>query len=665
MNYRICDHVRDTTDYGENDIYRKFKYQFDNLFNKGEVANNDTDFEAMYVEDANFEESIITFLQSINSVACFCVGYTGIGKTTSIRHCLELGVSNKPVLTTRSFRNSAKRMVIFPTFLDGFMPESSFDLPRRIAAVCTSLEEAYPELLLNLKTTEGKKEFYNFIREHSSDIVETLDEWNQEGLSEDQLIVKKLNHAIKCRPLAYFANKLKYYIIKKQDVYDRLVIVLDDIEGLPEIFQDKVIGDYLHLFSCMKNTDYPGDSEYRVNLLVSVRPHTYRILINGSRSRLFETYPIEPPILKQRAIDLKDLFEKRFNHYTSLSPRTIGNVQSWNDCYQELMKMNNAFDGKYKEMLINLNFMNLRAALAWYSRVFSNRFWIQENRTKMDIFTVCASEYNFNNITVIRAVGCGNKSVFTGVRSLGDAPEIVVPNLFLTSEDSDYSVQCLLVIQYFYRKLIPRGSNAPVAYYGLNASSLKSVYNEWSRALDAKHVKQLKDALKYLFECKILRKSILDSDDYKTLDLQESIDESSRLYISPRGTELFDMLTRDSVLLEMMRECAWRDYECREPDYKYDCSYDLMRNGRQKDIFIDLLEYIEAMRETEEDFFSSSEDAIAVYRSMFGSKLVVERLFAGVEKSLQYSGNNNDPVVYQKYYRIRKQIEESRKRLNI
>lgn len=48
MYYRICDHVTVINETGENDIYRKFKYQFDNLLTADEIPTCDEDFEKLY-----------------------------------------------------------------------------------------------------------------------------------------------------------------------------------------------------------------------------------------------------------------------------------------------------------------------------------------------------------------------------------------------------------------------------------------------------------------------------------------------------------------------------------------------------------------------------------------------------------------------------------------
>ena len=147
----------------------------------------------------------------------------------------------------------------------------------------------------------------------------------------------------------------------------------------------------------------------------------------------------------------------------------------------------------------------------------------------------------------------------------------------------------------------------------------------------------------------------------KTIDTEDSLDDQSKLYISPRGHELMLMLARDSVLLEMLRECAWREYEGREDSYSYRSSYDLLIQKEQYMIFIDLLEYIDYLREQEEKIFIDNDENVNLssYRLAFGHTPVVMHLLQGVEKSLNYSGIIKMPKVEQKFSRIKRRIDET------
>ncbi len=658
--YRICDNY--STSYNPkdmNDIYRKFQFQFSNMLNANEIARSLNDFEKIYIPDPMFEEQISIFMNSIGSMAQFCVGYTGIGKTTTIRHCFKLGVSVAPVLNVPSKLTQGKYMIIFPTFLNGYFQseDKPFDLCPRISSVCTALENAHPDLHDIYKKFEELKLFFDFIQNHLPHILESGENISALAeVSEKEYILKKLDSAMRIFPLEYYTCKLKYYILKKSDIYDRLVIVLDDIEAMPESFQEQVIADYLHLFDCMQNTEYPQDSNYRVNLLISLRPHTYRIFSNGIYGRMLSAYSFVSPILKENSVDLNLLFKKRFDFYTEMSHTNIGNPESWERCYEQLMLVNSLFDGQFKRMISNLCFFNVRTSLAEYAKILGNRVWVQGNSARSEFFTISSDEYKFNDITVPRAIGCGNSIVFMGIDGF------IIPNFFYTTPYMDYSIQCLLVMQYFHGKMqIFTGGGVE---YGLDSMMLKDVYAEWKKVLDDEHVKQLNIAVQHLYECKILRKSIMDFEDYQVLDVSKSLKDTSRLYLSPRGVELMNMFRQSSVLLEMLRECAWHEYRGQDSNYYNRCSYELIQNGKQNELFIDLLEYIEMLCQAEEDFFFSPNGInLCAYREIFGYNLVVEGLMLGVEKSLRISGKLYNTLIAKKFNQVHERIEESKKTL--
>ncbi|WP_320972059.1 hypothetical protein [Enterocloster bolteae] len=625
--------------FGESDIYRKFSEQFDNLLNSEEIARNSNEFEEIYVRDYDFEAQLERFRTSERNMIKFCVGYTGIGKSTSIRYCFGLGVSNEAHV------DNIRKELVFPTFLDGYMANDMerFDLSSRIAAVSSRLEKKHPELKLYLQSHQGKIELYEFISNHTGYALENTNPID-DILDDDEhaSIIRKLRSSYEKSPYEFQANKLKFYMKKLCDKYERLIIILDDIESLPEKNQKDIIRRYLKFYSCMKNTDYPEGKRYCVNLLISLRPHTYRILNNN---RNLETFSIsDPPILKKDSVDLDELFEKRFNYYTNESTHVIGNMDTWNECYNELMKMNRLFNGQYKEMIKNLCFMNIRESIASYSRVFANRYWIQKNRPKEEYFTITSPEYIFNNINVIRALACNEEVVYW------DIIDSILPNIFYTSETEDLSIHCLFVIQYFYKK---KGSEP----YGLNAEKLESVETEWKSTLGEMRTTEFIRAMEFLFERRVLRKSIEDFDDIETLDTRESLETESRLYISPRGFEMFQMFTRDSVLLEMLRENVWRDYDNRE--YSSLSSGELMKQSNQKGIFLDLLEYIDYLCELEDDIVIDV--STVQYKKIFGADSPVERLLKGVKNSLDYSGYMYDTDVNKKYRETCKKVNNVKK----
>lgn len=620
---------------GESDVYRKFSEQFDNLFNSEEVSKTDDEFKKTYVHDFEFEDKLISFKTSKTSMAKFCVGYTGIGKTTSIRFMFNLGVSNEVKFFIR------KGEIVFPTFLDGYNLDDiqKFNISKRISAVCTQMELLHPELKALMKTYKGKKEFHDFILRHTDFALENIDPIDALNKDNDELLIERLRGAAKNNEYEYQANRLKFYIFKKADIYNRLIIILDDIETLPEKYLKKTIKQYLKFYSCMQNTDYIEGQDYNVNLLISVRPHTHRLF---NENREIETFPIsEPAILKNDSVDLEEIFKKRFDYYAKNSSKEIGNIDTWVICRNALMEMNTQFNGQYKKMIKNLCFMNVRESLASYSRIFANRYWVQKNKPKEDAFIVATPDYLFNNINIIRALACNEETVFFGDNNP------IIPNVFYSTEDTDLIVYCLLVFKYYVMKT--RGLS-----YGLNAETILETFELWNAIFPLDSFNKMKEAMFFLFEKKALRKSIIDFDDFNTMDSWTSLNDDSHLYISPRGNELYNMFGNDSVLLEMMRECAWRDYNT-ERNYSDESSSELMKKSQQSIIFIDLLEYISYLCEQEEIILSTIKNQ-GLYRDLFGTESMLRQLLIGVKNSLDYSGIIFNEDVKTKYNFVNRQI---------
>lgn len=624
--HRINDSFEHINRIGASDIYRKFKVQFEALFNPKEIAKSKEEFEKIYVKDVSFENKLEDFRNSVGSTAAFCVGYTGIGKTTSIRHCFGLGIKNVVVY------NEERKELVFPAFFDGHNIETDFseDLAKKIGAVCSFLERENPDLKLHLRTKTGLKELVKFIQETKPEIIE-VDHLDLINMSEEDETRYKLDYEIKNHKYSYNAIRLKYMITKKYDRYERLIIILDDVESLPHNEQQNLIRLYLSLFDCMTNTEFPDNSEYNINMLISLRPHTFR-LFNNNRS--IEAYPVlGNPITKDRPVDLKELFQKRFDYYTETNPRVIGNIDSWNECYSHLKKMNEMFSGQYKQMIINLCFMNIREALSCYARIFANRLWVQKNKELYAEFTINIPDYTFNSITIIRALACNEcKVYFNDVNNLLPCP-------FLNERQRDYTVYCLLLLSAFYKR------KAKNEYYGVQSQKKIEIMNELKDIFSSEKVKKFEECILYLFEKKILRKSIRDKDDYVVLDRKESLRDDSLIYLSSKGEEMWKMFAQDSVLLELFREEVYRNYD--KVDFNMQCSFDLIETGRQKEIFLDLLKYIEYLGDKEDDLRNSvmEETKKDKYKNLFGDDMVVLHLLEGVQCSLRYSGKGEEPDI--------------------
>ena len=175
--------------------------------------------------------------------------------------------------------------------------------------------------------------------------------------------------------------------------------------------------------------------------------------------------------------------------------------------------------------------------------------------------------------------------------------------------------------------------------------------------------------IEYLFKIKVLRKSIVEAE--KVQDLQEGhiqsrsgkLKESSMLYLSTRGRELWKMLAESSVLLEMYREDVYRDYK-ENGYYNEDPGWLLIdENKRYTDVIYDLMKYIEyiyseemtlyqiaVQRETADDFFSE------FYSDDIDEFLTTQHLIKGLINSAQVVPSLKDNV------ELKKNLKEQRDR---
>lgn len=622
----------------KSDIYRKYTMQFQYLLNKWQIVKSNEEFEDIYVEDTEFESQIESFRKTVTDMVRFCVGPYGIGKTTAVRHCFELGNSNDACVST-----SRGELVLF-VLADMGEDGTRFDLTKTITAACTKLEKEFPDLKNHMRKNAGKIEFYKFMSSHTRFALENGNPVNWMDMDRNELMCAKLKGAYENNLYECEANRLKFYIKKNYQKYKRLIIILDGIERLKEETQIEIIGNLLKFKKCMQNTDYPTDGDYHVNLMILACPSIYKMC---TQRRNVEAHAInEPAIMKKKPVDLSLIFKKRFDYYSKIIQ---SDATPENPCYCELMKLNERFDEKYKEIIIQLCFWNVRNALAAYAGVLANRCWIQKDKPKEENFSIVSSEYQFNDISVIRALACNENKLYFGDNCT------IIPNIFYTTEEEDYSIYCLLVLRYFYKK---KGSNE----YGMNTECVKDINEKWKAIFGEDISQKFNRALKFLFDNKILIKLIEDYNDERLMKV--ILEDENKLHISACGNILYEMFGMNSVLLEMLRENAWRD-DTDKDNYSDLPSRELMDLSKQGVIFKDLLEYINYLREQEEDIVSVARNLTKsdAYKAAFGEKSMADILLSGVKKSLIQSQCMNEPGMNAYYTNIENRVRETEKKI--
>lgn len=627
------------------DLYTRYKIAFDKILPLNDTRFNSKKDLATYLPDKDLDLELESVKKDESDSLSILIGYGGIGKSTSLKHFFNFS-SSVPTFI------SDERIIVFPAIFNGnvintekkenISDQIQNNLALRIDSVCTLLENEYPDLKKEFYSDKGQSEFYEYIYKTNPRILELLPYDQRLNLTEEEEKMKKLHYAYNNERFICSATKLKYYLGNKKCISSKIIVILDDIEPLPYKVQIELVMQYSRFFECMRNTFDTGlNKEYVINGIFSMRPHTYRIL---KEYRAFKAFFVTRVIYKNNMLDLAEFFRRKIKFYTDSIAHE--NKASWNEACRVLDILNKKFNARYSTMIKNLSLWNTRDAIALYKQVLENRVWIQRNMEKTAGFTVSEDNYIFNNITVLRAIACNHYYVYA------QRENCCVPNVLLNTADNrkNYS----LIIMYIFL-LFHAGDEEKDWLYGKKFMSYKEIIDCFVKTFpDMDEIKDdVKVAIKYLFQQKVLRKSINDTDKIEFLDSPNSLNNASLLYLSPKGSEIWKMLSSDSVYLELCREDYYRDYD--NPENIKESSYELMLAGKQILIFYDLISLLLELINMEYIYIQTAtkNQTIDIYKNYFGNSVIIEYLYLGVSRSIDYSGNSGD-----KELRVRKALLE-------
>lgn len=603
----------------ESDIFRRFRYAFYNILSS-------SGREETYIHDFETEQKLLDAFNIQNNTLLFLIGYAGIGKSTVLRYFY--GFKNASPLI-----DEEKRAIIFPNIFNGNLmnwEEDKFvdELSRRICTVCSLLERKYPELREIARSEAGQEELYEYICETNPHILQHVSYEEVFDLDRKQELLLRLSKAERKDPLIFTATRLKYYLGKRCCGCDKIVILVDDVEPLSYKAQKYLVLQYSKLFDCMQNVaSAVKEKDYLVKVIFSVRPYTYRHLL---KERDFMAYFISTPIYKSSMIDLAQYFTDKVKKYEPFIPNE--NKKSWDDAIKALDILCTKFQSYYQNLIKTIAIGNTRDAIELTSRVLMNRIWVEKDIEKSSSFTVNLNDYVFNNITVLRAISCENYYVYNPRRLV----KSYVPNIFNNSPDHNSGVIALLILAYFSDSgNMDCFQNA----YGQDSVDCISIIQLFDEIFpDYPNIERyVWETLVELYNEKILRKAINDitcSEEDDDPLLKESL-----IYLSPRGHRIRQLLSADSVYLELCREDVYRDYTTPENNPK--SSYELLQEGKQVDIFKDLCNILSVLIEEEMNLiqYSCKYNTISEYKKYFGAESVCRWIYNGIENSVRFSGS--------------------------
>lgn len=587
-------------------LYRVYEKQFNYFLNPESVRENMEEINIYHIPDTLTEKKLKDLIEEpMDSINAF-IGYRGMGKTIDIKHSYQ--ISNSAIKL-----DDYKNVIFFPIFCKNFMTANMSckfvieDLTKRISAICSALEDEMPELKEKFSSDEGQKKFLLFIKKTNPKDLEDLTYKN--NVNDDM----KLNFMQDNSPFVYYVTKLKYYLLSQKYKYNRLFIILDNIESIPLSERKKFLLQYFRFFSCIRNFPHyvkEGNEKIYINMLISLRPETYNsIIIDDTLS----SYQVSNTICKDRSVDMAKFFEKK----NRLVPENIRKKEEkkWEEAYSILVTLSEKFDKKYSKMMKRLSYMSIPNTLKLYRKVLNNMTWTVEKNAREEF------QYVFNNITVIRSIACGNNLVY-----FNDS-ENLIPNIIIENYEAEKSSVLIgiYILKYFIM------NRAGYQNYGQNYLKKENIIADFSHVFGKEIEKDVDNTLKYFLEKGILNQGVVTNDVGNTA-----------YYVSSKGEEIWEMFTTDSVLMEMYREdFIFADGIIRLP------SKELMDKGDQTTIFLDLITMENILCEEEEKMIRIAliNQSYSKYISMFGNESLIEHLLEGVQRSLEYSGKVGDPRI--------------------
>lgn len=579
-----------------------------------------------YMEDKTAKQQLDMLLSFGKSNVIFLIGFSQTGKTTFLRQYFEI---------RRNTVMIQDNQLILPILGLGDT-ESRTPYEKAVGVVqggCNVLERNYADTAL-LCTEDGTKELYEFILDTRASLIPSLCYSEECDVSSVEKMRRRIDKMQKENCLGYYLILLKFYLYKYCVDIREIIIVLDNIQ---RIFLDikerqEFVELLLQVYECMENYENIG-RKITNHMIISVRPRDYRIL---KESPYVASYPFVT-IRKENKFNSAELFQNilaKYGEDVTFDSETLS--PDANEFHNSLIELSQKLKRKYSDMIEKLCFYDVTLILEAYKRILLNRTWVKEGKFRYKPSAKKGDGLLFDNITCIRALACGNAKVFrqSGKQSGDLCINKLIPNLLYNDKEKDYGLLILYTMKYYLRKY------SKEMEWGEAYILLEEYIRDFSTVFGDKKEDFLV-VTDYMFDTEILRRSMHDMEKAEGEVYNERFGAENKLYITSRGSKLWDMLKADSVLLELCREDMYQFPEPNEDSMR--SSYELMMAGKQAVLFMELLKLIKHLFDEEFGYYCDCcrNGKKELYRNLFGKRPMTYRLLEGVTQSIRYSGFYN------------------------
>lgn len=621
----------DTNDIEE--LCKKFPKGFRQIFLSSARPRNQEEAKQLYTSNEAAEQELLSpFFANANSYNIM-LGYPACGKTTILNHCLG-PLSNEILLLDKT--------LTFPNFFQGYLSldYKHYTVDKAVAAVNEKIEESYPKLSEYFYSEQGTTDFFFFFYSLQPAALQYSERTEISCISLADERAMRLAAAKDYAPSLYEAIKLQFLLTSAICPIEQLNICVDGVDTLEYSYQKKIITSFLRLYDRL--TTFPKDARkkyYTTRLLISLRPESYHQLC---KEQEFSHHPVDHFLKMNHTINLENCLSKRIKNY--FGKHYSKNLDIWRSCLQQFGYISQRFCGKYDNMIKSLSFYHVQDSLLLYAKILCNQRWVRKDPPPEPQNFFHPDNYIINNITVIRAIACGENEMFV------NSPDNFITNLLYNEPQKNYSIMCLYILRLFTKYIIaeqPYGSDILTKVKILQL--LKEIFPSYY-ALE----EEVETVLNYFFAHKILLYSITN----KVSAGSSKAADTTALYLTPKGRALWNMLQSDSVLMELYREDYYREYDTPGCYNNPLSSYILMRDHQQDQIFIDLCRILCELINLEEQYLQNARKHHTMYafKQTLGSKMVCVHLMSGIEKSMDYSGLKRQAEVNEEYQKVMEKL---------
>ena len=625
---------------GNNQIGLQFKELFDLLKTHYYVGTKYDDtynklsedgMSKIYVMQPDLHRELDMFVENEQNSTAYLVGYTGVGKTTLLRNYFRIFDRN-PIITDDT-------IILYKSFLSDDI--KNVDQFRRILA--SSINFLITEIIKKNKSSsshiKSDEQFYNYILKNKGETLFDLrltDELLQ-NLTDKRVINELLDNLYEKKPLAYSLLRLKFLLISLNK-YKKIVFIYDDIERHDKEIQlefiDSVVDTINNCFAAI-------ETNIKIKTLVSLRNYLYRTNNARRLSALrkddpYDNHEIKAPyILKKYIPSLTNIIKRRYDMLKEIVPPS--NIKRYDDYKQDLDIVFNRLYNNYDNIILNLTQKNIYTSLRLFSKMLTNKRYIGKYETEnKGAFEFDSSNYLFKSDDVMYAFAYGEDDIYYSDNS-------IFANILYNHEEQceNSDLISLYIIRYYYNNQYNNFYGDRTVPVKIILDNFDNIFSRYTDCINDKYKcfsEKAFNIIKPLYKSGVLLKSVhdIEFDEDFWDDNSRTCDKDSLLYLSPRGTQLYEMLNKNTLYFNIIRD---------DIDTELEFNDTLSRDLSEIQKLQYYLNYIKVLFQKEKAYISAANRSLKTYIKAFGNELIISILLEGfVETITTYFTDKNRDI---------------------